>query len=230
MCSCVETNQPSCVDKIRAFFKPKELTPDERWKKESKHCRLANKVTNTAIHVIKATLVGVGIASLVVPAIAIAIGTGGLGIAIGAAVIAVAGVAAAILGFLKLEDVRKSLDFTDYSDKSTVIKDINRITQLPLQVLSEAPNSPVYRIKQLCKWGVIGSKSAARMQAIYKSYKDAHQLVQKYVYDHPHVQNIDNLTGPSVAAYKKAKERLDKANVEWVQFQQDVLKDVPKFG
>jgi hypothetical protein len=187
-------------------------------------------VAKTAIQVLKGISVGVGIGCLIVPFVAVALGTGGLGIALGVAAIAVAGVAAAILGFMKLEERRKSLDFTDYSDKSTVMKDIDRITQLPLQVLADTPNSPIYRIDKLCKYGVIGSKSAKRMHAIFDSYKDANQLLDKYVYDNPHVYNkIDNLTGPATQAYKKARQRLDQANIDWIQFQKDILRDVPQF-
>lgn len=218
------------VSRVTNFFKPHTLTPDERWRRESKYCVTINRISNVAAQIFKGLLVGMGVASLVVPSIVIGLGTSGLGLAIGAAAVAVAGVALSIFVFIQLEKMRKSLDFTDYSDKSVVSKDIDRLTRLPLDVLSEPRTSPIYRIDNLKRYGVIGGKSAERMQALCTNYKEARQLMQKYAYEYPHVAIAGNSAGPGVELYKKAKERLEKSRLDWAQFQTDVVKDLPKFA
>jgi hypothetical protein len=218
---------PNFLDKIRSLVKPQVLSPVERWQKKSKSCGFDLKIKEAALVALKAVSVGTGLTSLVVPTLALALPTGGLSLAIGSAIIAVAGVSASILGVYKTEKLRKYFDWTDYSDKATVKQDIERITNLDLEALANQSDSPVHRIKNLTKYGILSSKQASRMKGIFKSFVEARKYCQKLSYDNPRMFKAQNLQDPAFMAYNRGKEKLEAINKTWMQFQHDVSSDLP---
>ncbi len=202
------------VDKIKAVFATKELTPDERWKKLSQRCSRDITIKKIAAEALKYLSIGSSLVCATVPFMVLSLATGGLGLVLGAGIIAVAGVSASILGIFKSEELKKYFDFTDYSSQTTVRDDILKIKQRSLSELAFHLNSPVYRIDNLRRYGVISSKSADRMQLIFLNYIKFRDNCKNLAYE--------NLSNDS------EKARLKEIKQEWKQFQSTIDNDLPK--
>jgi hypothetical protein len=171
-------------------------------------------------------LLGGRVACLAVPCFALAAPTCGLSLIVGSVVIAVTGIGASVFGVYKSLKLKKYVDWTDYSDKMTVFQDIDRLSNLNLRILAEHSQSPIYRIKNLRKYGIISTKSAKRMQDIFSRYVEARKVAEQLKYNHlqlcnPEIANIDS------SAFNKVKKELDNIKLEWSQFQKELLCDLP---
>ncbi len=216
-------------NEIKSFFSPKPLPPNERWEKMSANCKRDLTIKKVALDALKCLSVGSGIISFAVPFLALSLHSGGLFLAVGAAVVAVCGVAAAILGIRKAEDLQKYFDWTDYSDKFTIMQDCNRITQSSLKVLADIPQSCTSRISNLRKYGVLSSENGKRMQDIFTRYVQLRKDCKKYSYEHPDLAK-SHAEDVRLKEYNGLKKQLDDVKKEWKQFQQDVTPDLPTFA
>jgi hypothetical protein len=221
-----------------SLFSPnKPLSPVERWEKMSATSPRDNSIKSVALEVLhKGSWVGVG-ASIVVPLIWLHIGTGGLSLAIGAVALGVFGLLSSKLGISQSSRLKNKWDWTDYSDKTTMLTDCERITKLSLSQLNSTPASPLLRLDNMRKYGVISSGSAGKLQNIFDRYINTKKIANQLAFANPAFKSVhddfpvlSNVQKKLYVNYREAKENLKMIKTEWKGLQNDLLVDLSTFN
>lgn len=222
----------SLVTAIKGMFESKPLSPTQRYEKESQKSPRDLAIKRFAVDTFYNGSLATLATSIVAPLIVVNFATGGAMLAITAAAAGVFGVATSIWGMGKSNELNKEWDWTDYSNKVNVEKDSIAITNLDLNVLVKNSSSPVHRISNLKRYGVLSDESAKTMQSIVDRYLKIKQIITDLDYQYPLITRTNDQSNPSVQkislAFQNAKLELKSIKTEWKSFQQAVKSDLPE--
>jgi hypothetical protein len=221
------------VTYIKSLFDTTPLDPTKRYETKSQACPRDLKIKKVAVNTCYGAGIGGAITSAIVPMMAINIVSMGLGTAVGAAAAGVFGGAASLWTMKQSEKLEKYFDWTDYSDRSQVMKDTMALKNVKLKVLLKVPSSPAYRINNLKRYGVLSKDFAERMQNIVTRFQKVDRTITSINYEFPLVTQrpSDNEAEQRIAtAFEKAKEEKRKIKEEWNRFQKEVSADLPNFS
>lgn len=200
-------------------------TPTERWKDKSKHSQRDNIIKGIAVAIL-GSLGLVGLCGLAFMPLILPVGSLNpvtfmtylfgnillLGLGVGSFTLSV-----------------DWLDWRNYSNKEQVNKEGVELTTQSLAFLVSKQSSPIHRLENLKKYGVISEEIADKLKDVSQKYENCLEKMHviEYTYSGLNVNVQNRFTNEIYKSYENLKKVKEDIEFEFEKLEADLLHDLP---